>query len=86
MRYSAKDRNYTLFKKDNLDKHFIPATHKAVCPNMKLITLDKLLCSLEEMTSKIIVPKNTRIKAKTVVDKMFKISGDQTSSPQQSIA
>ena len=59
-------------KKENPDKQFIPASEQAVCPNMKLITLEKVLRSLEEMTPEVKVPENIRLKAKAAVDKMLK--------------
>ncbi|HBQ29104.1 MAG TPA: quinolinate synthase, partial [Desulfotomaculum sp.] len=36
-------------RKENPDKRFIPVSEQAVCPNMKLITLEKIIYSLEEM-------------------------------------
>ena len=46
-------------KKENPAKYFIPANDKAVCPNMKRITLEKVLWSLQDMTHKVTVPENT---------------------------
>ena len=43
-------------KKENPGKEFFPATTRAICPNMKRITLDKVLWSLEDMHYKITVP------------------------------
>ncbi|MBA7666394.1 Quinolinate synthase A [subsurface metagenome] len=60
-------------KKENPGKKFIPASEKAICPNMKLITLDKLLRSLETMTPEVKVPEEIRIKAKAAVDRMLAI-------------
>lgn len=59
-------------RKENPDKKFYPASELAVCPNMKLITLEKVLWSLQDMTHEIKVPRNIRIKAKMAVDKMLK--------------
>ncbi len=58
-------------KKENPSKKFIPITEQAVCPNMKLITLDKVLASLEEMSPEVKVPEDIRIKAKAAVDRML---------------
>ena len=58
-------------KKENPGKKFIPASEKAVCPNMKLITLDKVLYSLETLTPEIKVPEEIRIRAKAAVDRML---------------
>jgi quinolinate synthase len=38
---------------------------------MKLITLEKVLWSLEEMSPEVKVPEKIRLKAKAVVDKML---------------
>jgi len=60
-------------RKENPGKKFIPASEKAICPNMKLITLDKVLKSLETMTPEVKVPEEIRIKAKAAVDRMLAI-------------
>jgi quinolinate synthase len=60
-------------KKENPDKYFIPASEKASCPNMKRITLEKVLSALEEMEPEIKVPEQIRVKAKISVDKMLGI-------------
>jgi len=59
--------------KENPGKQFIPASKRAVCPNMKLITLEKVLWSLEEMAPQVKVPEEIRLKAKLAVDKMLEI-------------
>jgi len=60
-------------KKENPGKVFIPASEKAICPNMKKITLDKVLRSLETMTPVVKVPEEIRVKAKAAVDRMLAI-------------
>jgi quinolinate synthase len=60
-------------KKENPGKRFIPVSEQAICPNMKLITLEKVLWSLEEMSPEVKVPERIRIKAIAAVDKMLKI-------------
>ncbi len=57
-------------KKQNPDKEFIAATKRAVCPNMKKITLEKILWSLEYMQYKITVSEEIRQKAKNALDRM----------------
>ena len=59
-------------RKENPGKKFIPASEQAVCPDMKLITLEKILRSLEEIAPEVKVPENIRLKAKAAVDKMLK--------------
>jgi quinolinate synthase len=61
-------------KKENPGKKFIPVTEQAVCPNMKLITLEKVLWSLEEMAPVVTVPEKIRLRAKAAVDKMLAIA------------
>ena len=60
-------------KKENPGKKFIPVSEQAVCPNMKLITLEKVLWALEEMAPVVKVPEEIRLKAKAAVDKMLAI-------------
>jgi quinolinate synthase len=60
-------------RKENPDKKFIPVSEQAVCPNMKLITLEKVLWSLEEMAPEIKVPEKIRLKAKKAVDRMLAV-------------
>ncbi|MFC2031867.1 quinolinate synthase NadA [Chloroflexota bacterium] len=59
--------------KENPGKKFIPASEKAVCPNMKLITLEKVLWSLEDMAHEVKVTEEIRLKAKLAVDRMLNI-------------
>lgn len=60
-------------RKENPEKTFYPASELAVCPNMKLTTLEKILWSLEDMEYEVKVPQDIRIKAKKAVDKMLSI-------------
>ena len=60
-------------RKENPGKKFIAASEQAVCPRMKLITLESVLWSLQEMTPKVKVPEEIRIKAKAAVDRMLEI-------------
>lgn len=59
--------------KENPGKKFIPASKKAVCPNMKKITLEKILDSLETLTPEVKVPEAIRVKALIPVERMLKI-------------
>jgi quinolinate synthase len=59
--------------KENPGKKFYPASTKAVCPNMKKITLEKILESLEMMMPVVKVPETIRLKAKACVDRMLEI-------------
>ncbi len=60
-------------KKQRPDAEFIPASEKAICPNMKKITMEKILWSLEEMKYQITVPEDIREKAKKSLDRMVAI-------------
>jgi quinolinate synthase len=61
-------------RKENPDKSFFPVSEQAVCPRMKLITLEKILWSLEEMAPEIQIPEPVRVKAAKAVEKMLEIS------------
>jgi quinolinate synthase len=60
-------------KKENPGKEFYPAATRAICPNMKRITLDKVLWSLEDMHYKITVPADIAARAKKSLEKMVAI-------------
>ncbi len=60
-------------KKENPDKEFYPASKYAVCPNMKLINLEKILWSLEDMAHKVKVPPEISSRAKRSIDRMLEI-------------
>ncbi len=58
-------------KKENPDKEFIPAFAGATCPNMKLTNLEKILWSLEEEETKVEVPEDIAVRAKSAIDRMI---------------
>ncbi len=60
-------------RKENPSKRFIPASEQAICPNMKLITLEKILWSLEGMVYQVSVPEELRDKARKPVERMLAI-------------
>mgnify|MGYP001067479599 CR=1 FL=1 len=60
-------------KKQDPKTEFFPATERAICPNMKKITLDKIINSLQEMQYKIKLPETISIKAKKALDRMVEI-------------
>jgi len=60
-------------RKENPTKRFIPVSEQAVCPDMKLITLEKVLWSLQEMNPVVKITEEIRLRAKAAVDKMLKI-------------
>jgi quinolinate synthase len=61
-------------RKENPDKMFIPVSEQAVCPNMKMIGLENILWSLEDLSPKVKVSEDIRLKAKKAVDKMIEVS------------
>lgn len=63
---------YTL-EKQNPEKVFYPASGKFVCPNMKKITLEKVLFALEDNKFVIKVPQDVAEKAKSALDKMIAV-------------
>jgi quinolinate synthase len=60
-------------KKENPGKTFLPVASVVLCPNMKKITLEKVLWALEDMKPVITVPEETRLRARLAVDKMLAV-------------
>ena len=60
-------------RKENPGKKFYPASDKALCPNMKLTTLEKVVWSLEDLKYEVKVPEDIRLKAKQAVDRMLEL-------------
>ncbi|MGQ9622088.1 MAG: quinolinate synthase NadA [Candidatus Caldatribacteriaceae bacterium] len=61
-------------KRESLEKEFYPAFEGAVCENMKKITLDKLLASLEEEIHEVLLPEEVIEKARHSVERMLALS------------
>lgn len=61
-------------RKANPDKTFYPAREDAVCRFMKMITLEKVLQSLEEEVYEVKVPEATARLAKKSIDRMLEIT------------
>jgi quinolinate synthase len=55
------------------EKDFIPASYGAVCSNMKKITLEKLLRSLQTLEPAITVPEDVGEAARGAIEKMVEI-------------
>ncbi|MHC4691280.1 MAG: quinolinate synthase NadA [Planctomycetota bacterium] len=60
-------------KKQNPQAEFISASENAICPNMKKISLEKVLWSLQDLQYKVTVPQDISIKAKKALDMMVEI-------------
>ena len=58
-------------RKENPGKNFIPVTEQAVCPDMKLITLEDVAASLEMLQHRIQVPEEIRSRAARALDRML---------------
>jgi len=63
---------YTL-KKQNPDKSFYPAFSEAICPNMKLTTLEKVLWSLEDLETPVTVDREIADRARVAISKMLSV-------------
>jgi quinolinate synthase len=57
------------------DKKFYLSSEKARCYNMKKITLESILSSLENIEYEVNVPEHTGVKAKKALDRMIEVSG-----------
>ncbi|MEM0357859.1 MAG: quinolinate synthase NadA [Candidatus Bathyarchaeia archaeon] len=62
-------------RKENPDKRFILAYEGAVCPNMKLNTLERIYLALKEEKHVITVPEPIASKARKALEKMFELTG-----------
>ncbi|MCL6087579.1 MAG: quinolinate synthase NadA [Actinobacteria bacterium] len=57
-------------KKQNPKKIFYPAQKNAICPNMKLINLEKIMWSLEDNVYEIMLPDDILKNARSSLEKM----------------
>jgi len=61
-------------RKDNPEKEFVLAYEEAVCPNMKLNTLDRLYTALKEEKYVITVPESIANRARKALEKMLALA------------
>ena len=61
-------------KQQNPDKTFIPASEKAECQYMKMITLKKVYDALVQEKNQVVVPKEIADKARLAINRMLAIS------------
>lgn len=61
-------------KQQNPDKIFVPASEKAECQYMKMITPEKVYASLNEDKYEVKVPKEIADKARLAIERMLSIS------------
>ncbi|GAH83313.1 unnamed protein product, partial [marine sediment metagenome] len=55
-------------------KQFFPASEDMICRNMKLITLKKVLYSLQNLKPRITLPEDIRKKSLKALNRMIEIS------------
>jgi len=60
-------------RKENPKKNFHLAYEGAVCPNMKLTTLDRLYAALKEEKNVVRVPETIAKRARTSLERMFEV-------------
>jgi quinolinate synthase len=60
-------------RKENPEKNFYLAYEGAICPNMKLTTLDRLYSSLKEEKHVVRVPEAVAKKARGSLERMFQV-------------
>ncbi len=61
-------------QKENPEKSFYPLSERAICQDMKLTTLGKVLWCLEDMRYEVKVPEDIQIRAKRAVDRMLEVT------------
>lgn len=62
-------------RKENPDKHFLPAYTEATCNAMKLTTLQRLYNSIKTEQYPAIVPRTVAKKARQALNRMFDLTG-----------
>jgi quinolinate synthase len=63
----------TKMEKDNPNKKFFPVDPEAVCEFMKMITMEKLLWSLQDLKYEVKVPRETAARARLAIERMVAI-------------
>jgi len=61
-------------QKQNPEKTFLPVVRTAQCEFMKMITLEKILWSLEDLQHRITVPRDVAQKARRAIDRMMEVT------------
>jgi len=61
-------------KIENPEKTFYPVSFLTTCPNMKRITLEKVLWSLEDMKHPVEVPMETAAAARRAIERMLAVA------------
>ncbi len=61
-------------------KEFFPASEAAICPYMKLITIEKVASSLERMAPRVVVEPSVAARARRAIDRMLAVSAGQVAA------
>jgi quinolinate synthase len=61
-------------------KQFFPASEAAICPYMKLITLEKVAAALERMAPRVVVDPKVAARARRAIDRMLAVSAGQVAA------
>jgi quinolinate synthase len=64
-------------RSDNPGKRFVLAYEDAVCPTMKLNTLDRLYSALKEEKYVVAVPDAVAVPARKALERMFEVTGNR---------
>jgi len=60
-------------KRENPDKNFLPISPLTTCPNMKRITLEKVLWALEDMQHPVAVSEDIAARARCAIARMLEV-------------
>lgn len=60
-------------KLENPEKTFYPVSMLTTCPNMKLITLEKVAWALEDRQHEVLVPEDIAAKARRAIERMLMV-------------
>jgi len=61
-------------KKENRDIRYVPASERAVCPNMKKISPEKILWALEDLRGRVTVPAEISAGARRSLERMTEVA------------
>jgi quinolinate synthase len=61
-------------RNENPDKKFYAVSDRAICPNMKKITLEKVLWALQDQKHRVVVPEPICSKARRSIEAMLELS------------
>ena len=67
-------RNFFELEQKNPDKRFYSVGHRQFCPNMKKITLEKVVRAMEEMEPEVTMDEELRVKANAPLVKMLELA------------